>query len=139
MIESLASGIRERYKPAIGLSRRELPTPALILDLKAARRNIEYMAKRFQEFPDAHRPHIKVQKCVELARMQVEAGVIGVCTATVWEAIVMSRAGIEDVLIANQVVGRKKIEALAKAAGNHRLRSHRTTPAIISDRSTISL
>jgi D-serine deaminase-like pyridoxal phosphate-dependent protein len=53
--------------------------------------------------------------------MQVEAGAIGVCTATVWEAIVMSRAGIEDVLIANQVGGAEKIRALATAAGRGRL------------------
>jgi D-serine deaminase-like pyridoxal phosphate-dependent protein len=53
---------------------------------------------------------------VELARLQVEAGAIGVCTATVWEAIVAGRAGIQDVLIANQVGGRDKIRALAAAA-----------------------
>jgi len=48
--------------------------------------------------------------------MQVEAGAIGVCTATVWEALVMSRGGIEDVLIANEVVGNEKIQALAEVA-----------------------
>jgi D-serine deaminase-like pyridoxal phosphate-dependent protein len=62
------------------------------------------------------RPHIKVQKNVELAKLQVEAGAIGVCTATVWEALVMNSGGIKDVLIANEVVGRDKIEALARAA-----------------------
>jgi len=51
----------------------------------------------------------------------VKAGAIGVCTATVWEAIVMSRSGIQDVLIANQVGGREKIAALAKAAREGRL------------------
>ncbi|HUV09087.1 MAG TPA: alanine racemase, partial [Spirochaetia bacterium] len=121
MIEALSNGIKDRYKYAVGRSRRDIPTPALILDVEVARRNIEYMARRFREFPTALRPHIKVQKCAELARMQVEAGAIGVCTATVWEAIVMSRAGIEDVLVANQVVGRQKIQALAGAAKKHRL------------------
>lgn len=62
------------------------------------------------------RPHVKVQKCVELALLQLKAGAIGVCTATVWEAIVMTRAGINDVLIANEVVGNEKIKALAEAA-----------------------
>jgi D-serine deaminase-like pyridoxal phosphate-dependent protein len=121
MLEALSGGIKDRYKSAIGRSRRDIPTPALILDLEVARRNIEYMAGRFREFPTVLRPHIKVQKCAELARMQVDAGAIGVCTATVWEAIVMSRAGIEDVLVANQVVGRPKIAALAKTAKKHRL------------------
>jgi len=44
-----------------------------------------------------------------------------VCTATVWEAIVMSQSGIEDVLIANQVGGKEKIKALAAAAKNGRM------------------
>jgi D-serine deaminase-like pyridoxal phosphate-dependent protein len=56
-----------------------------------------------------------------LARLQIEAGAIGVCTATVWEAMVMSQSGIEDVLIANQVGGKEKIRALARAAKNGRL------------------
>lgn len=121
MIQDLSDSIKNRYRSAVGRSRRDIPTPALILDLEIARRNIDYMAGRFREFPTALRPHIKVQKCAELARMQVEAGAIGVCTATVWEAIVMSRAGIEDVLIANQVVGKQKIKALAEAAKTGRL------------------
>ena len=50
----------------------------------------------------------------EVRRMQVEAGAIGLCTATVWEADVMVRGGIDDVLIANEVVGREKIARLAE-------------------------
>ena len=38
-------------------------------------------------------------------RMQLEAGAIGLTTATVWEASAMLDAGLADVLIANQVVG----------------------------------
>jgi 3-hydroxy-D-aspartate aldolase len=53
--------------------------------------------------------------------MQIDAGAIGVCTATVWEAIVMSRTGIEDVYIANEVGGTEKIKALAREAKRGRL------------------
>ena len=113
--------MRAAYGAAIGQKRGELVTPALILDLEVARRNIAHMAERMKAMPARLRPHVKVQKSPELARLQVEAGAIGVCTATVWEAIVMSRAGIEDVLIANEVCGRRKIEALAAAAGEGRL------------------
>jgi D-serine deaminase-like pyridoxal phosphate-dependent protein len=121
VIQELSDSTRNRYRFAIGRGRRDLPTPALILDLEVARRNIDHMAARFRTFPAALRPHVKVQKCAELARMQVEAGAIGVCTATVWEASVMSQAGIEDVLIANQVVGTRKVKALAEAAKEGRL------------------
>ena len=113
--------MRAAYGSAIGQKRDELVTPALILDLDAARRNIAFMAERMGAMPARLRPHVKVQKSPELAKLQVEAGAIGVCTATVWEAIVMSRAGIEDVLIANEVCGRGKVKALAEAAKEGRL------------------
>lgn len=108
--------IRDTYRAAIGRHRKELVTPALILDLSAARANIAFMMERLRPMPAKLRPHIKVQKCAELARMQVDAGAVGVCAATVWEAIAMGRAGIRDVLVANQVAGEEKMRALARAA-----------------------
>jgi len=115
------AGVREIYGAAIGRPRRDLVTPALIMDLDVVRANLQFMMQRLSTLKARLRPHVKCQKSPELARMQVEAGAIGVCTATIWEAIVMSRSGIQDVLIANQVGGREKIAALAKAAGEGRL------------------
>jgi len=111
----------QAYKSSLGRRREELVTPALILDLSLAKQNIQFMLDRLQALHGKLRPHIKCQKCAELARMQVEAGAVGVCAATVWEAIVMSRAGIKDVLIANEVAGAEKIQALARAARRHHL------------------
>jgi len=74
------------------------------------------MAERLSTLKAKLRPHVKCQKNLELVRLQLAAGAIGVCTATVWEAIVMSRSGVSDVLIANQVGGRDKIAALAQEA-----------------------
>jgi D-serine deaminase-like pyridoxal phosphate-dependent protein len=116
MINLFRDNLRQIYRTAIGRPRRELVTPALILDLDVARRNIQFMAERLRGMKARLRPHTKVQKSAELARMQVEAGAIGICTATVWEAIEMRQSGIADVLIANQVGGREKIKALAQAA-----------------------
>jgi D-serine deaminase-like pyridoxal phosphate-dependent protein len=116
MIQQLHDHIRSAYSAALGRTRGGLTTPALILDLDVARNNLRFMAARMPTLPAKLRPHIKVHKCAELARLQVQAGAIGVCTATVWEAIVMSRAGIEDILIANQVCGTDKIRALALAS-----------------------
>ncbi len=53
--------------------------------------------------------------------MQLEAGAIGLTTATVWEAAALSRAGVPDLLIANEVVGGEKIEALAETARTARV------------------
>jgi D-serine deaminase-like pyridoxal phosphate-dependent protein len=121
MITRLQEEVRKAYISAIGRPRQEIVTPALVLDLDVARQNIHTMAKCLAGHKAKLRPHTKVQKSPELARLQVEAGAIGVCTATVWEAIVMSRSGIEDVLIANQIVGREKVNALAQASKSGRL------------------
>jgi 3-hydroxy-D-aspartate aldolase len=121
VIEKWRDHVRKAYSTAIGRGRHELTTPALILDLDVARRNIEFMAEQLSSVKAKLRPHVKCQKSPELADMQIEAGAIGVCTATVWEAITMSQSGVKDVLIANQVGGREKIAAAAGAAREHHL------------------
>jgi D-serine deaminase-like pyridoxal phosphate-dependent protein len=108
--------VRRAYGGAIGRRREELITPALILDLAAARRNIEKMAERVRSMTAELRPHIKVHKSPQLARMQLEAGAIGLSVATVWEAIVMARSGAPSVFVANTVAGREKLAALAALA-----------------------
>jgi len=108
-----------RYRDQIGRSRGEVTTPALLLDLDAVRRNSATMAAAFRELPADLRPHIKVHKSVELARMEVAAGAVGVACATVWEAEVMAEGGIADVLIANEVVQPDKVRALVELAASH--------------------
>jgi D-serine deaminase-like pyridoxal phosphate-dependent protein len=111
----------DRYRSQIGRHRSEVTTPALLLDLDVARRNIATMAAKFEQLPAKLRPHIKVHKSVELSRMTVEAGAVGIACATPWEAIVMATGGIADVLIANQVVQRDKVAAVAELAREHRI------------------
>jgi D-serine deaminase-like pyridoxal phosphate-dependent protein len=115
------AALQDRYRDQIGRARDEVTTPALLLDLDKAKSNIATMAAKFRELPADLRPHIKVHKCAPLARMQVEAGAIGVACATVWEAIVMADAGIADVLIANQLTQPDKLRAAAALARDHRL------------------
>ena len=108
--------VRRMYGGAIGKRPDELVTPALVLDVAAAQRNIEKMSERMRGLPAELRPHIKVHKSPELARMQVEAGAIGVSTATVWEAIVMVRCGLGGVFVVNTVAGPEKLAALGALA-----------------------
>ncbi len=120
-VGSLREQLLERYRDQIGRARDEVSTPALLLDLDVARRNIETMARKFESLPAKLRPHIKVHKSIELSRMTIDAGAIGVACATAWEAVVMARGGIPDVLIANQVVQRDKVAAVAELAREHRI------------------
>ena len=108
--------VRRDYGSAIGRHRSELVTPALILDLPAAKRNIARMADRLTTLPAKIRPHIKVHKSPELSRLQVEAGAIGLCVATVWEAILLVRSGLDHIFVVNTVAGTQKIQALTELA-----------------------
>lgn len=108
------------YGQAIGLERDALTTPALVLDLPAVRQNIALMAARTANGAGL-RPHAKSHKSAEIARLQIEAGAIGVTTATAWEAVALAQAGIDEILVANEVVGNEKIRCLVKAAQNSRI------------------
>jgi D-serine deaminase-like pyridoxal phosphate-dependent protein len=115
-VQAASERVRNAYGGALGRQRHDIPTPALVLDLAAARRNIEKMGERMRTMSADLRPHIKVHKSTELARLQVEAGAIGISTATVWEAIVMVRAGLDGIFVVNTVAGRDKLAALAALA-----------------------
>jgi D-serine deaminase-like pyridoxal phosphate-dependent protein len=111
----------DRYRGMLGRARNEVTTPALLLDLDVAKQNISTMARNFAALPASLRPHIKVHKSPQLARLEVEAGAVGVACATVWEATAMADAGIEDVLIANEVVHPDKVRVIVDVARKTRL------------------
>lgn len=94
------------------MRKEELDTPALLLDLDALERNISKMSRFFRDAPSDLRPHVKTHKCPEIARRQIEAGANGITCAKLGEAEVMAQSGIDDILIANQVVGKQKTKRL---------------------------
>lgn len=93
-------------------SRDELTTPALVLDLDALERNIRAMADHCRGAWLSLRPHAKTHKSVRIAKLQIEAGAVGICCATIGEAEVMVRAGIAGVLVTSPVVQPAKIGRL---------------------------
>jgi D-serine deaminase-like pyridoxal phosphate-dependent protein len=97
--------------------KHEIDTPALILDLDIVEENIASMAKFFADRTQRLRPHFKTPKTPEIARRQLEAGAIGITAAKLGEAEVLVRAGLGPVLIANQIVGRQKIDRLMDLLG----------------------
>lgn len=75
-------------------------TPFLRVDLPTLRRNIRRVAEWAQAAGVALRPHAKTHKCVEVARLQLDAGAVGLTVATIGEAETFVLAGIDDVFIA---------------------------------------
>ena len=90
----------------------DLDTPCLVLDLDAVERNIARMAAFLEGKPAKLRPHFKTPKTPEVARRQLAAGAIGITVAKLGEAEVLADAGLGPILMANQVVGRQKIDRL---------------------------
>jgi D-serine deaminase-like pyridoxal phosphate-dependent protein len=117
----------------IGGPRHAVPTPALILDLPRVENNLAEMARRMAGLPAELRPHAKIHKSPILGQMQLDAGAIGLTTATIWEASAMVDAGLSDVLIANQVVGSVKAAELARIAGLGRVISAVENEANVSE------
>lgn len=99
---------------AIGLPVAGLETPALCLDLDVYRRNVARMADFIiRRHGLGWRPHMKGQKAPQLALEAIRAGAAGVTCATVYETEAMVEAGVQDVLLANQVAGERKLARLA--------------------------
>jgi D-serine deaminase-like pyridoxal phosphate-dependent protein len=121
LLDETRNAVRRDYGDAIGRPVESLPTPALLLDLPAARRNIARMADAIATMPAALRPHVKTHKSPDLAGMQAEAGAQGFSTATVWEAVVLAEAGLDDLFVVNTVEGPAKIRRLAELARGRRV------------------
>ncbi len=88
----------------------DLDTPSLIIDLEKMIKNIETMQKFAYQSNVDLRPHTKTHKMPALAKLQLEKGCKGITVAKLGEAEVMAENGIDDIFIANQIVGEVKLE-----------------------------
>ena len=82
-----------------GVSKWDLDTPALCVDLDKLEANIATMRRKLTATGIASRPHAKTHKCPTIARLQMAGGSIGICTAKVSEAEVFAADGIEHILM----------------------------------------
>jgi D-serine deaminase-like pyridoxal phosphate-dependent protein len=99
------------------MTRDEIPTPALLLDLDRFERNLARMAAHTRTTGKAIRPHAKTHKCPEIARRQIAAGALGVACAKLGEAEVMARAGIRGLLVTTEVVPPASVHRLMRLLG----------------------
>ena len=68
------------------------------------------------------RPHFKAHKCIRLMRRQLASGVaVGATCQTAREALVLARAGVNDILVANEVVTDDDLRAVAQVSSLARL------------------
>src|SRR5687767_12720606 len=86
------------------MTKDEIATPALLLDLDRFERNLARMAAHARAEGKGLRPHAKTHRCPDIARRQVAAGALGVACAKLGEAEVMARAGVRGLLITTEIV-----------------------------------
>ena len=108
--------VRDLFGAAIGKSKYELTTPALVLDRGILLDNLAYMRSRLPELNARLRGHVKNHKSPDIGRLQVEYGSSGLSAATIWEAVIMAAAGIDDVFVTNELVNAQKQRAAALLA-----------------------
>jgi D-serine deaminase-like pyridoxal phosphate-dependent protein len=100
---------------------RELSTPSLTVDLDALERNIDRGAELCRRQGVGLRPHTKTHKTLEVSRLQLAHGAVGLTVAKVGEAEVMAGAGFDDILVAFPIMGEEKLQRLARIARARRL------------------
>jgi len=92
----------------------DLDTPAVVIDLDIVEANIKRAQDTLSGHGLANRPHIKTHKIPALAKLQIEAGAVGITCQKLGEVEVMADAGAaDDILLTYNVLGEAKGERLA--------------------------
>ena len=90
----------------------QLDSPVAIVDLELLEENITRLQNHLDAYGIRSRPHIKTHKIPEIAHMQIRAGAVGITCQKIGEAEVMAQAGIDDIFIPYNIIGRSKLERL---------------------------
>ena len=97
----------------IGKSINAIDTPALVVDLDMMERNLHTMATFAAQHQVMLRPHAKMHKSAELAKLQMAAGAVGVCVQKTSEAEALVAAGVHNIFISNEVIAATKLARVA--------------------------
>lgn len=92
-----------------GVSKWDLDTPALCVDLDKLEQNIGTLRAKLTGTGVASRPHAKTHKCPAIAKLQLAGGSIGICTAKLSEAEVFAANGVESIVMTTSNVTAGKI------------------------------
>jgi D-serine deaminase-like pyridoxal phosphate-dependent protein len=103
------------------MTKWDLETPCVCIELDIMERNLDAMAGFARSHSLALRPHVKTHKIPELAHLQVKKGASGVTAAKAGEAEVFADAGLDNIFIANQVAGARKTERVMDLASRARV------------------
>jgi D-serine deaminase-like pyridoxal phosphate-dependent protein len=116
--EMRAMAVGEVVKP--GISKWDLETPALVVDLDKMEKNIATMQTAMKKYGLPSRPHSKTHKTAAIAKYQIATGSIGICCAKLTEAEAMVDNGVDRVLMTTANPAASKIRRAMKLRKAHR-------------------
>ncbi len=96
------------------LSLHQIDTPALIIDSVKMHENLDFVQKLSKNKTLNLRPHFKSHKSIELAKLQIEKGAVGLACSKTEEALCLAKAGIKDIQIANVITGNEKYDRIVE-------------------------
>jgi D-serine deaminase-like pyridoxal phosphate-dependent protein len=105
--------LTDEQQAILGRAKKDVDTPALLLDLDKFERNATRISTFLREHGVGWRPHSKAHKSPQVARRQMQLGALGIICAKPSEAEVMVDYGIPSVLIANEQGRREKFDRIA--------------------------
>jgi D-serine deaminase-like pyridoxal phosphate-dependent protein len=110
----------------------QLETPAVLVDLEILEANIRDLQVYLGQHGIANRPHIKTHKVPEIARMQLEAGAVGITCQKLGEAEIMRSAGIQDIFVTYNILGASKLRRLAVLARQFPMRVSADSSVVVA-------
>jgi D-serine deaminase-like pyridoxal phosphate-dependent protein len=102
--------VTDALKVKRGISKWDLDTPALVLDLDKLEQNIAAMQSSLGKTKVASRPHAKTHKSADIAKLQLAKGSVGICTAKISEAEALSAEGVQKIVMTTSNVTASKIQ-----------------------------
>jgi len=99
-----------------------LKTPSVLINMDKLEANIKRMSQPALDAGLRLRPHVKVHQTATIARMQVEAGAIGIEVGPLEQAEAMADEGFEDIIVAHPFYGDHKLEVLKRLLSRPRLK-----------------
>jgi D-serine deaminase-like pyridoxal phosphate-dependent protein len=131
MPHSTKTPLSDRLRTIVGAGVDAIDTPALVVDIDAMMRNLGRMSEFAKKHNIRWRPHAKMHKSAALARLQIQAGAVGVCVQKAAEAEAMAAGGLTDIYISNEVIAPQKVARVAALA--HQLAAENGKLAIAVD------
>jgi 3-hydroxy-D-aspartate aldolase len=102
-----------------GVSKWELDTPALCVDLDKMEKNVQTMQAALKKSGLPSRPHAKTHKCAAIAKYQLATGSIGICCAKLSEAEAMIAQGVDKILMTTANPSKNKIRRAMALRKSH--------------------